>query len=129
MKPEAKLSQARYDAEQAKKRLASSVGALQYRLKPGNIVNNAWEGVRDKGTDLADDALHAVKARPVAVSGVLAGLLVFLARDPLRRGVSRLFSSAPEDDGRVIANLDNKDGNFDLTAPDAPRSANEGVNV
>ena len=129
MKPEAKLSQARYEAEQAKKRLASSVGALQYRLKPGTLVNNAWEGVRDKGSDLADDALHAVKARPVAASGMLAGLVVFLAREPLWRGVSRLFSSRPKDEGLVIAHIDNHDGNFDLTAPDVPRSANEGVNA
>jgi hypothetical protein len=129
MKPEARLSQARYEAEQAKKRLGSSVGALQYRLKPGTLVNNAWEGVRDKSSDLADDALQAVKSRPVAASGVLAGLVVFLAREPLWRGVSRIFSSRERDDGVIVANLDNRDGTFDLTAQDVPRSANEGVNA
>lgn len=129
MKPEARLSQARYEAEQAKKRLGSSVGAVQYRLKPGTLANNAWEGVRDKSSDLADDALQAVKARPVAASGVLAGLVVFLAREPLWRGVSRIFSRGKHDDGVIVANLDNTDGNFDLTAPDMPRSANEGVNA
>ena len=129
MKPEARLSQARYDAEQAKKRLASTLGALQYRLKPATLATNAWEGVRDKGSDMADGALQVVKERPVAASGALAGLLVFLARGPLMRGVSRIFSGKPEEDGVIHADLDNHDGNYDLTAPTVARSANEGVNA
>lgn len=130
MKPEARLSKARYDAEQAKKRLSSTLGALQYRLRPGTLVNNAWEGVRDKGSEMADDALQVVKERPVAASGVLAGLLVFLAREPLRRGVSKIFSGRGRDeDGVVHARLENHDHNFDLTAPTVTRSTNEGVNA
>ena len=128
MKPEARLSQARYDAEQAKKRLASTIGGLQYRLKPGRLASNAWDGVRDKSGELADGAMQVVKERPRAAGGVLAGLLVFLAREPLMRGVSRLFGSK-QDEGIVKADLDNHDGKFDLTAPAVPRSANQGVNV
>ena len=130
MRPEARLSQARYDAEQAKKRLSSTLGALQYRLKPATLANNAWEGVRDKSSEMADDALQAVKERPVAASGLLAGLLVFLARGPLRRGASRIFSGGDKDEEGVIhARLENHDGNFDLTAPTVLRSRKKGVSA
>ena len=85
------LELAQYEAEQAKKRFASSLGALQYRLKPGTLANSAWTGVRDKGSEVADDALHAVndladgavravKERPVAASGVAAALLLIVIR-------------------------------------------------
>jgi hypothetical protein len=124
---EAQLARAQYEAEQAKKRLASTMGALQYRLKPGTLMNNAWEGVRDKSTDLADDALQAVKERPGAASGVVAAVLIYLARDPLWRVVSKIFARNEEDDGIVRANLSEQDENYDLTAPTVERSKNEGV--
>ena len=37
---------------------------------------------QDKGADIAEDAVDAVKARPVAVGGVAAALGLFLAREP-----------------------------------------------
>jgi hypothetical protein len=129
MRPaEAKLARAQYEAEQAKKRLASTMGALQYRLKPGTLMNNAWEGVRDKSSDFADDALQAVKERPGAASRVVAAILIYIARDPLWRVVSKIFSR-DEDDGIVRANLTEHDENYDLTAPTVERSMNEGVNA
>ena len=130
-KPEAELARARYEAIQAKKRLASSAAALQYRLKPGTIVNNAWEGVRDKGSEIADDAMQAVKERPAAASGVLAAIAIFLARHPLARVTSRIFSRGgnDEDDGVVRASLNGHDKNYDLTAPTVERSTNEGVSA
>ena len=42
-----------------------------------------WQGARDKGADLAEDAVDAVRARPVAADGVVAAITLFLARDPL----------------------------------------------
>ena len=131
------LELAQYQAEQAKKRFNSTLGALQYRLKPGTLANHAWGGVRDKGSEMADEAmeavqglsdgaLQAVKERPVAASGIAAGLLLFLARRPLWRGASRLFSRGTEDEGIVRADLDNHE-KYDLTAPVVERSRNEGV--
>lgn len=126
--PEAKLAKAQYDVEQAKKRLSSTVGALQERLEPSKLVNEAWEGVRDKSNEVADGALQVVKERPIAASGAVAGMLMFLARKPLWRGVSRLFSRR-EDEGVVRANIDNHDTNYDLTAPAVKRSHTEGANA
>jgi hypothetical protein len=128
-KPEADLARAQYEALMAKKRLTSTAGALQYRLKPGTLANHAWEGVRDKSSVMADDALQAVKERPRAASGVLAAIVIFLVRHPLWRGASKLFSRSREDEGVIKTNLDNHDENYDLTAPVVDRSAYEGVSA
>src|SRR3546814_5192640 len=81
--PTARIEQAKREVEQARRQLASTTGALQYRLKPGNLVSSAWEGVREKSGEMANGALRTVKDRPVATSGVLAALVIFLAREPL----------------------------------------------
>lgn len=130
-RPEVRLEQAQMEVEQAKKRLASTAGALRYRLKPGTLVNNAWDGVRDKGSEMADGAIQAVKDRPVTTSGVVAAVLIFLGRDQLWRFASGLFSGRgePDDPGVVRADLDTHDEEYDLTAPTVTRSMNEGVNV
>lgn len=127
-KPEERLERAQAEVEQAKKRFADTSGALQYRLKPGTLMNNAWEGVRDKSETLADDAMQAVKERPVTVSGVIAALILFLAREPLWRFVARLFGGRSErDPGVVKADLAHHDENYDLTAPKVDRTLSEGV--
>jgi hypothetical protein len=129
-KPEARLEQAQANAEQAKRRFASTKGALQYRLKPGTIVNHAWEGAREKGTVVADDALQAVKDRPGAAAGVIAAVVLFFARDPLWRTITGIFSHREEEDEGVIkADLDHHDKDYDLTAPTVERSRTEGVNA
>lgn len=130
-KPEADLARAQYDAIQARKRVMSTAGALQYRLKPATLANNAWEGVRDKSSDLADDALQAVKERPAAASGVIAAIVIYLARDPLWRAVLKLFSRRPETDESVVTTrIDEHDESYDLTAPVVERSmTNEGVSA
>jgi hypothetical protein len=129
-KPSDQIERAQRDVELAKKRLASTMGALQYRLKPGVLMNNAWDGVREKSGEAADGALLAVKKRPAAASGVIAAILLFLAREPLGRLISELFGRTAEEEGRVTADLDNVDGNFDLTAPTVDnRSLNEGVSA
>jgi hypothetical protein len=133
------LERAQYELEQAKKQLATTMGALQYRLKPGNLVSNAWDGVRDKGneaaddaitavTDFADGAVEAVKARPMAASGIAAAVLLFFARAPIQRAASRLFSRG-RDEGIVKTDLSDTDENYDLTAPSVKRSDIQGVSA
>ena len=135
--PTRQLELAQYQAEQAKKRLTSTAGALQYRLKPGTLAEHAWGEVRDKSSEIADDAfhtvngiadgtLHAIKERPMAASGIAAGILIFLARAPLWRAASWLFSSSREEEGIVHADLEDHE-KYDLTAPTVQKSLNEGV--
>jgi hypothetical protein len=123
------ITRMKRDAEAARARLSSTLGALQYRLRPGRIASNAWEGVKDKGTGIADDAVQAVKARPRIVSGVLAGFTLFLARKPLKSAVSRLFSRSGDDDDLITTRIDGGTENYDLTAPLAARSQIEGVSA
>ena len=107
---------AKRDATRARARLDSTIGALQLRMHPKTLANEAWDGVRDKGTDLADGALDAVKKRPAVVSAALGAFVLFLARDPLRRVVTRMFSDGP-DESVVTTRIDNQDLNFEVAAP------------
>ena len=122
------LEQAKREEEMARRRFSSTLGALQYRLKPATLANDAWSGVKDKTGELTDSAIQAVKDRPVTVSGVVAGLALFLARDSLWALVSRYVRG--ENDADVVKTKIHKhDENFDLAAPTVSRSAREGVSA
>ena len=87
----AQLERAKIEAERARRRFGDSVATLQERLKPGALADQAWTGVKDKGSEIADGAVDAVKARPAAAAGVAAAFLLFLARRPIVSGASRLW--------------------------------------
>ena len=123
----AEILQARRRAELARRGALATATELQRRLKPSTIASNAWEGVTDKAAGVADGAVEAVKSRPVAASAAVGAITLFLARQPLRSAVSWLFSKKP-DENLVTTRLDNKDGQFDLTAPIAERET-QGVSA
>jgi len=126
---ERRLVQAQIEVEQAKRRLSSTLGTVKYRLAPGTIMNNTWDGVRGKGSEFAEGAIQAVKDRPMTVSSILAAIFIFLARDPLWSLVSGWLHGGGDED-LVTTRLDEADANYDLTAPRAERSVvNEGVNA
>ncbi len=123
----AEVRDAKVEAERARKQLLTTLGALQYRLKPGTLAGEAWEGVKDKGTGFADGAVQTVKERPVAASGAIAAAVLFLARRPIRSAASRLFRGKQDDD-LVTTRLVEDDDNYDITAPVAPTAtSNEGA--
>lgn len=74
---------ARIEVQRARGRLMSTAHELQDRLSPKTLARGAWEGAKIKGADLAEDAVDAVRARPIAVTGVVAAIAMFLAREPL----------------------------------------------
>lgn len=81
---------ARIEVDRARAQLRASVMAfetpllqLRDQLTPRHIVNDLIEGAKNKGADLAEDAVDAVRARPLATGGVLAAITLFLAREPL----------------------------------------------
>ena len=78
------LVSARIEAGRARARLMDSAHRLQARLSPATLARDAWEGAKGKGADLAENAVDAVRARPLAATGVVAALALFLARDPLK---------------------------------------------
>ena len=85
------IARARAEAEAARHRLMDTAGELQERLKPATLARDAWAGAKAKGADLAEDAVDAVKARPLAATGVAAAIALFLAREPVIEMTGRLF--------------------------------------
>ena len=124
-----RVEQAKREAVMARARLDSSLGAVQLRMRPGNLAGEAWDGVKDKSADLADGALTAVRKRPAAVSMAVGAFALFLAREPLRRAVTRMFTDDEEvDDGRIVTRIETQDARFTASAPIVDASLTEGVN-
>ena len=123
------LEQGKREVAAARRRVESTLGALQLRLKPGNLAGEAWDGVKDKGADLADGALSAVKKRPGAVSVALGAFALFLARDPIKRAVTRMVSGEEEEigDGLIVTRIETADSQFSASAPIVDASLTEGV--
>ena len=72
---------------------------LQDRLSPKRLTKDAWEGAKDKGADLAENAVDAVRSRPIAAGGTVAAIALFLAREPLMELAGNLaskFKSKPK---------------------------------
>ena len=77
------VAAARIEATRARSRLIATAERLQQRFSPKRLTKDAWEGAKDKGADLAENAVDAVRARPLAATGVVAAISLFLARGPL----------------------------------------------
>jgi hypothetical protein len=77
------IAAARIEVERSRARLMATAHELQERLSPRTLARNTWQGAKEKGADLAEDAVDAVRARPLATGGVVAALTMFLAREPL----------------------------------------------
>ena len=93
------IEQAKRDAVRARGRFEATLAAVQQRLRPGSLAEEAWDGVKDKGADLADGALQAVKKRPGTVSVALGAFALFLARGPLTKAVGRYMSRGEDAEG------------------------------
>jgi hypothetical protein len=66
---------------------------LQERLSPKTLAKGAWQGAKEKGADLAENTVDAVKSRPLAATGVVAAITMFLAREPLIDLAAKLVGS------------------------------------
>jgi hypothetical protein len=77
------VAAARIEAERSRARLMTTAHELLERVSPKTLARDAWQGARAKGADLAEDAVDAVRARPVASGGAVAAVAIFLARHPL----------------------------------------------
>jgi hypothetical protein len=129
----AAVEAAKREAEAARRRLDSTLVALQQRLHPKALATEAWDEVKEKSSDLAEGALGAVKQRPGAVSLALGAAVLFLARDPLRRAARRAFSKGDdaeeedEQDGRITTRIDTESENYDSAAPYVRAPLGQGV--
>jgi len=84
------IAAARIEVERSRARLMDTAQELQERLSPKTLARGAWAGAKEKGADLAEDAVDAVRARPFAATGIVAAITMFLAREPLMDLASKL---------------------------------------
>jgi hypothetical protein len=84
---------ARIQADKARAQLMETARELQERLSPAVLAQNAWEGAKAKGADLAEDAVDAVRSRPAIATGIVAAIALFLAREPLIGAGKKLAGS------------------------------------
>jgi ElaB/YqjD/DUF883 family membrane-anchored ribosome-binding protein len=88
------VANARMEVDRSRSRLMATAHELQDRLSPKVLARNTWQGAKEKGADLAEDAVDAVRARPLAATGVVAAITMFLAREPLMDLAGKVFDGA-----------------------------------
>ncbi|MEA3067760.1 MAG: hypothetical protein QOK41_1167 [Sphingomonadales bacterium] len=90
------IAAARIEVERSRARVMATAQELQERLSPKTLARGAWQGAKEKGADLAEDAVDAVRARPLAATGVVAAITMFLAREPLIDLAGKIASGVGE---------------------------------
>lgn len=93
-----KIIVARVEVERRRAALIATARELQQRLQPRTLAVEAWEKAKNKGADLAEEAVDAVKRRPVAVGGVIAALTLFLARQPIKDAAVKFYDAVTSSD-------------------------------
>ncbi len=95
------VAEAKARAEEAREQMMRTFEALKTAAEnrareytPSHLARDAWESAKDKGADLAEEAVDAVRARPLATTGVVAAIALFLAREPLMDLAGKLAGSA-----------------------------------
>ncbi|MCY7397463.1 MAG: DUF3618 domain-containing protein [Sphingomonas bacterium] len=109
----ATVTAARIEVERRRGAMLDTIHLLQARLAPRTLAADAWEKAKNKGADLAEEAVDAVKARPVAVGGIAAALAMFLAREPIRDAAVKIYDA-------MTAKKDTKKARPALNPPHPP---------
>lgn len=91
---EDELAKAEANSAESRQQLASTVVALQARLKPSALARDAIEELKEVGGEIAHAGMQSIKRHPVTATGVIAAVTAFFARKPL----SRLLHRQPRDD-------------------------------
>jgi len=83
------LAKAEAQSPDRRQQLASTVVALQSRLKPSALARDAVEELKEVGNEMARAGIDTIKRNPVPTMGVVAALTAFFARKPLARLLHR----------------------------------------
>lgn len=89
-----RIKAAEFEVNRSRARLIASLQEVSHQFEPHRLMQEAWDKAKDKGADLAEEAVDAVSKRPVAAGAVVAGILAFLAREPLMDLAGRLVDGA-----------------------------------
>ncbi|HEV2595423.1 MAG TPA: DUF3618 domain-containing protein, partial [Sphingomicrobium sp.] len=74
MKDTPEIVAARAEVDRCQSRLMSTAHELQDRLSPKTLARNTWQGAKEKGADLAENTVDAVRSRPLTATGVVAAI-------------------------------------------------------
>lgn len=85
-----KIEAARIEVERSRAQMLGTARLLQQRLEPGKLTRDAWQSAKEKGADLAEDAVDAVRRRPYAAGGAVAAIALFIAREPIMQLFGKL---------------------------------------
>jgi len=103
------VADARERADEARDRmmgtfddLLGALKVLQQKLEPSHLAKDAWQAAKSKGADLAEDAVDAVAKRPIAATGIIAAIALFIAREPVMDLVGKIADGMTSD-GRKTA--------------------------
>lgn len=96
MKDSPQILAARAEVDRSRARVMATAHELQERLSPKVLAKDAWQGAKEKGAGLAEDAVDAVRARPLTATGVVAAITMFLAREPLIDLAGRMVEGVGE---------------------------------
>jgi ElaB/YqjD/DUF883 family membrane-anchored ribosome-binding protein len=88
------IKAAEFRVDRARAKVIGTLQELSQQVQPHRLVEEAWEKAKDKGADLAENAVDAVRARPLAATGVVAAITMFLAREPLMDLAGKLVDGA-----------------------------------
>ena len=89
------VAAARIAVERSRARVMATAQELQERLSPKTLARTTWQGVKEKGAEAAEDAVDAVRARPIAASSVVAAVATTGRRSAGRRRRTRWPSARP----------------------------------
>ena len=96
MRDTPEITAARVEVERSRGRLMSTAHELQDRISPKTLARNTWQGAKEKGADLAENTVDAVRSRPFAAGGAVAAITMFLAREPLMDLAGKLVDGVGE---------------------------------
>jgi hypothetical protein len=104
------IERARAEALHARARLAETMGEIQDRFHPRTLINDAWREVRERGHDLADDAVDLALAKPMATSAIIAAVVAIFAREPIWKALATLIFHRRETSAQDEGLKEGKDG-------------------
>lgn len=91
-----RVKAAEHKVDLARARLLATLNGVSRQFEPHRLMQEVWQNAKDKGADLAEDAVDAVRTRPVAATGVVAAVALFLAREPLMDLAGKLVGGGKE---------------------------------
>jgi ElaB/YqjD/DUF883 family membrane-anchored ribosome-binding protein len=89
-----RIKSAEFEVDRTRARLLATLNEVSRQFEPHRLMEEVWEKAKDKGADLAEEAVDAVRARPFAATGVVAAVTMFLAREPLMDLAGKLVNGA-----------------------------------